>query len=52
MLVRLRLFPTVFAAPSPAAEALGDDYGTPCLAALTAAHALLEASAFRACSWA
>ena len=46
MLVRLHLFTTVFAAPSPAAEALREDYGPPCLAALTAAHALLEASSF------
>ena len=42
MLVRLRLFPAVFPAPSPAAEALGSDYGAPCLAAMTAAHALLQ----------
>jgi len=42
MLVRLRLFPAVFPAPSPVAEALGSDYGAPCLAAMTAAHALLQ----------
>ena len=42
MLVRLRLFPAVFPAPSPATEALGSDYGAPCLAAMSAAHALLQ----------
>ena len=42
MLVRLCLFPAVFRAPSPAADALGNDYGTPCLAAMVAAHALLQ----------
>ena len=42
MLVRLRLFPAVFPAPNPAAKALGSDYGAPCLAAMTAAHALLQ----------
>ena len=42
MLVRLRLFPAVFPAPGPAAQALGSDYGAPCLAAMTAAHALLQ----------
>ena len=46
MLVRLRLFPAVFRAPSPTAEALGDDYGAPCLAAMLAAHALLQVDSF------
>ena len=43
MLVRLRLFPAVFHSPSPADEALGSNYGTSCLSAMTSAHALLQA---------
>ena len=38
---RLELFPAVFQAPAPMAALLGDGYGAPCLAVMTAAAELM-----------
>lgn len=40
-LVRLRLFPAVFAAPEPVAGPLGEDYGAPCAAVMASVHELM-----------